>query len=98
MTFGASINADATVDLFYSPDGSNWDTIAYTSWSIAYTAGATVQKTVNVDPPEHGFLKIKVTNGSSADVITAVQAWYSIQSHPDGVVQEHGSILKDTGE
>lgn len=98
VTYGASINADTTVYVYYSPDGRNWDTEAYTSFALAYSAGNTVQRTVVVDVPEHGYIRTKLTNGSSADTVTDVVVWYSIQSWGDGQVQEHGSILKDAGE
>ena len=79
-TFGGSIDEDATVYLFYSPDGNNWDTIHYTSFVIAYTAGGTIQRTVIIDPPEHGYVWAKIQNGSSADTISNVKMWYTIQS------------------
>lgn len=92
LTFGASIDADADVYLYYSPDGRNWDTIAFTSWAITYTASGVVQHTVIVDPPEHGNMAIKITNGSQADTIDEAVVWYSIQSWPDFPAQSRGLI------
>jgi hypothetical protein len=80
LTFGAQIAADATVKLYYSPDGNNWDTEVLTSWGIAYTASATKQITRIIDVPEHGYLWVKITNESSADTISRVNVWYTIQS------------------
>ncbi len=80
MTFGQSIDDDAVVELYYSPDGEMWDTIPYATQAITYTAAGTVQKTFIVDPPEHGHMVIKILNGSDADTITDIRAWYSIQS------------------
>jgi len=80
MTFGASINADATIEIYYSPDCDMWDTIPYATQAVTYTAGGTVQKTFIVDPPEHGHLSIWILNGSDQDTITDIRAWYSIQS------------------
>lgn len=82
MTMGASIDADATIELYYSPDGEMWDTLPYAAQGVTYTASGTVQKTFIVDPPEHGHMIIKVLNGSSADTITDIRAWFSIQSWP----------------
>lgn len=82
MTMGASIDANATINVYYSPDGNNWDTLAYATQAVAFTAGETVQKTFIVDPPEHGHLIVKVENGSQSDTITNVIGWYSIQSWP----------------
>jgi len=80
MTFGAGVDEDATVELYYSPDGEMWDTIIYANQAVTYTAAGTVQKTFIVDPPEHGHLSIWILNGSDQDTITDVRAWYSIQS------------------
>lgn len=81
LTFGASIDADATWDAYFSPDGNNWDSLAYTSGAITYTANTVVSKTFNISVPEHGWLYFKITNGSSADTIDKVRVWKSIQSY-----------------
>ena len=80
MTFGAGVDADATIELYYSPDGEMWDTLTYATQAVTFTAGGTVQKTFIVDPPEHGHLCIKILNGSGQGTITDIRAWYSIQS------------------
>ncbi len=80
LHFEGSIDADATVYVYYSPDGNTWDTIHYTSFVIAFTINTTKQRTVLLDIPEHGYLMVKITNGSSADTITVPQIWYTIQS------------------
>ena len=92
MTFGASIDADATIEVYYSPDGENWDTLTYATQAVAFTVSTTVQKTVIIDPPEHGHICIKVLNGSDADTITDVIAWYSIQSYAATDAQSRGLI------
>ena len=98
LTFPASTTDDATVYLYYSPDGSNWDTIAYTSWTIAHTASVTVQRTVINDIPEHGFIRLIVTNGSATIAITTVKVWYTIQSWESWTGANRGDIRKDAGE
>ena len=80
LHFEGSIDADTTVYVYYSPDGNNWDTIHYTSFVIAFTINTTKQRTVLLDVPEHGYLLVKITNGSSADTVTVPQIWYTIQS------------------
>lgn len=92
MTFGASIDADATIEIYYSPDGTNWDTLTYTTYAVTYTSGGTVQQTIIIDPPEHGHIAVKILNGSSADTLTDVVAWYSIQSYYDWPAQSKGEI------
>lgn len=92
VIFGASIDADATVYVYYSPDGNNWDSIAYTSFAITFTAGEPIQRTVLIDVPEHGHIKTKITNGSQSDTLNEVVEWYSIQAHPDFGGQSRGQI------
>jgi len=99
-TCGASIDADTTVGIYYSPDGNKWDSIVYTSWAITFTASETIQRTVLIDPPEHGYLVVKITNGSSADVLTNIKGWFSIQSWdtPTPEVQRRGDITTRESE
>jgi len=80
LTFAAQIDADAVVSVYYSPDGNNWDTIALTSWAIAFTVSVTKQVTKVIDVPEHGYIWVKVANGSAAAAITNIVLWYTIQS------------------
>jgi hypothetical protein len=98
VTFGGSIDADTTVYVYYSPDGVNWDTYAYTSYVLTYDAGETEQETVIIDPPEHGYMRTKITNGSSADTLTDVKQWYTIQSWGERKGSSKGSITADTGD
>jgi len=94
LTCGGSIDADPQMDLFYSPDGQNWDTVAYTTWTMTFTASGTIQKTAIIDPPEHGAFRVKVTNKSAADVLTDVNVWYSIQAWPPEPSQSSGDLTK----
>lgn len=92
VTFGASIDADAVVCVYYSPDGNNWDTYVLTSWAITFDTSETEQITKIIDVPEHGHIQIKVTNGSSADTLTNAIVWYSIQSWAETNAQSRGLI------
>lgn len=96
LTFGASIDADAVVEVYYSPDGNRWDTYVLTSWAITFDTSKTEQITKIIDVPEHGHIQIKVTNGSDADTLTDVVVWYSIQSWAKTKAQSRGLI--DTAE
>lgn len=91
-TFNASGTKDATVKIFYSPDGTNWDTDAYASFTLAVDAGNTVQSTSYAVMPEHGYAKFAVSNGDTSYSITDVKVWYSIQSWSNGEVQSHGEV------
>ncbi|MFH1593724.1 MAG: hypothetical protein ABID09_03385 [Candidatus Omnitrophota bacterium] len=93
LTFGAQINDDTTAYVYYSPDGNNWDTIHYTSFVIAFTVSTTKQRTVLLDIPEHGYLMVKLTNGSDADTVTQPILWYTIQSWEEIGAEAIESIL-----
>lgn len=84
LTYGASIDADTTINIYHSADGETWNNVAYAAGAITYSAGARRSKTFPIDPPSDGHLMIEVVNGSSADVITKLAAWYTIRSWPEG--------------
>jgi len=98
MTFDAAANTDVTVKAYYSPDGKNWDTIVYTSWAVTFSVSGTVQRTVIIDPPEHGYLRIAILNGGQAQALSRISAWYTIQSWPMSGDVGHGATYIDTGE
>ena len=97
-TFHGSATLGATCYIYYSPNGSKWDTIPYTSFDLTLTAGAAVQRTLPIDTPEHGFASVKIVNNDTVRAITDISAWYTIQAWPPEPAQEHGSIEKNTGE
>lgn len=97
-TFNASGTVDSVCYIYYSPDGSNWDTIAYTSFAITVSAGNTVQRTATINVPEHGFIRANVANEDATYTITNVTVWYTIQSYEHFGVIQRGDIRKDTGE
>jgi hypothetical protein len=92
LTCGGGLTADPEIDVLYSPDGRVWDTIPFTYFTLAFTAGAKIQRTMILDPPEHGYLRLSVLNKSAADVLTDVNIWYGIQSWPPEPALAHGAI------
>ena len=98
VAFPAASTDDAIMYLYYSPDGSHWDSISFTSWAVTHTASTTVQRTVVVNVPEHGFIRAVLTNGSSSKTMSNVMVWYTIQSWQEGTGADKGSILSDSGE
>lgn len=92
VTFDGSVDADTDVELFYSADGNHWDTLAYASFAVTFTVSTTKQITKFFNVPEHGYMKVKVTNGSSAGTLTNLKAWYSLDSYPDSEGKSHGDI------
>jgi len=97
-TAGSSVDNDLRCHILYSPDGRNIDTIDYATFDITYTAGSTVQRTANLDIPEHGWLLLKLENLSSADSWSNITVWYTIQSYPPEPGYQRGLVTVDTGE
>ena len=89
---------DPIIHIYYSPDSTNWDTINYTSFAMTYSAAAWVQRTVTIDVPEHGYIRVMVENVSSSYGLVGVEIWYSIQSWPVSGDVGHGAVYVDTGE
>ena len=83
VTFAAAADVDTTMNIYFSPDGNNWDTYRYATIAIPFTASATVQVTILVDPPEHGYLRVELANGDQTRAVTIAHLWYTIQSWDD---------------
>ena len=97
VLFHASATLKATIEVYTSPDGNNWDTTPYGSFDINVSAGNERQASAYIVAPEHGFIKLAVYNTDTAYALTWAKLWYTIQSYPNGTAQEHGSVLKDEG-
>jgi hypothetical protein len=77
-TFAAESDADLTVSLLYSPDGKFYDTEVFDSITLTDVASTAVQKSKLVSVPDTGWIKIVLTNGSSAKTISALKVWASV--------------------
>jgi len=82
-TFSGGSIADTTVNLLYSPDGNNLDTVPYATIALPFTAGATVQRTLLCDPPEHGYMWVQLINTDAVGSVAQIKIWYTIQSWDD---------------
>lgn len=82
VKYHGSATGSVTCYLYYSPDGENFDTVAYTSFAITVTAGATVQRTAIVDVPEHGYMRVGLTNADATYATSEHKVWYTIQAWP----------------
>lgn len=78
LTFHASATLGATLKLYGSYDGTNWDTDTYAECSIAYTSGARSQSFAIVPGPK--YLKAQITNLDTAQSITAITIYSHIQT------------------
>lgn len=71
VTYDGGATAGVRCDVFTSPDNTNWDTDTYAEFSPAFTAGATKQKTVLVDPTAR-YIRVNVVNLDGANATGAV--------------------------
>ena len=66
------------VRLRYLPKSGIFDTIAYTSFYLSYWAEHTVKRSVPIDVPPMGFMKVELYNGD--DIATGrARVWWTGQ-------------------
>lgn len=78
MTFHGSATQGATVKVFASGDGTNFDTVEYATQSVAVSAGNSIQVTFPINPAVKYF-RVQVTNLDSGQSITAISVWSIVQ-------------------
>lgn len=86
LTYNASATVGATLNVYYSPDSDNFDTVPYTSFLINVSAGAAVQETHGINLPEKGYIQIKLSNGDSVSA-TDIQIWISEGRYGDEFIE-----------
>ena len=80
MTFNGAATLGATVKLFASyDDGTNYEDVAFWSYSVAVSAGNTIHSSARV-PFSAKFIKVQVTNLDTGQSITAIYIYYTIQT------------------
>jgi len=76
--------AHLDINLYYSPDGVNYDTVPYTYRSLlekdetTAPTNTTIQRTWIIDPIEHGWFKITVQNNAAGWNATNVSVWTNV--------------------
>jgi len=78
LTYNASATSGATINLYFVPEKGRRDTIPYAYFDVDFTAGAVVQKTALVDPPEDGQLIITIKNNDSTYSITNAECYVTV--------------------
>lgn len=81
--FNASATAGAVLEIYYSPDGINWDTLTYDTMTITLSAGNRVQKSALVLCPEWGYIRFAILNSDATYTIPLSKIWYTIQAYDD---------------
>lgn len=79
VTYHGSATLGLRLNLYFSPDGKNYDTVPYAYYDVDLTAGGTIQESKLVDAPEQGSLKITVQNLDSTYAATGISVWVSIE-------------------
>lgn len=72
--YHGSASTGITVYVYTTPDDKNWDTDELTSFEPSFSAGATKQKTVYIDPDAQE-MQFKVTNKDTGEVVSNVELW-----------------------
>jgi len=78
MTFHEAATQGATIKVFASGDGTNFDTVEYATQSVAVSAGNAIQVTFPINPAVKYF-RVQVTNLDSVQSITAISVWSIVQ-------------------
>jgi len=78
MTFDADATAGATIKVFASSDGTNFDTVEYATQSVSVSAGNTVGVTFPINPAVKYF-RVQVTNLDTSKSLTAISVWTIVQ-------------------
>ena len=74
VSYGAAIADAPSVNIYTSPDGTNWDTDAFATLSVSYAVNSTKQKTVLLDSGTGGInrLAVQVVNNDASNALGAV--------------------------
>jgi len=77
VDYDASATDGASFGVYWSPDGTNYDTDTDDSYTLPFAAGASKQKTYMFEAP-HSYLKINVAN-ADATYDATVSIWVTYQ-------------------
>jgi hypothetical protein len=84
-TTNGSASNGLTLNFYYSPDGKNFDTVAFSSIALDVSAGNATQESAIIDVPDTGHIRLVVSNGSSSYAATDIWVWssniYRFQEH-----------------
>ena len=80
-TYHASGTSAMRLNVYFSPDGENFDTIPYAYFDVDITAGAVCQESKLIDPPENGYLIPQVVNQDGTYSINNVKVWIGVSKY-----------------
>lgn len=79
VVYNGSATAGIRLNIYFSPDGKNYDTVPYAYYDIDLTAGGTIQETKIVDAPEQGNLRVCVENLDGTYTATSIKVWTNLE-------------------
>ncbi len=79
VTYNGAATAGLRLNMYFSPDGKNYDTVPYAYYDINLTAGGTIQETKIVDAPEQGSMMFKVQNLDGTYAATIIKVWTNLE-------------------
>jgi len=79
VVYNGSATAGIRLNMYFSPDDKNYDTVPYAYYDIDLTAGGTVQETKIVDAPEQGDMRIAVENLDGTYTATSIKVWTNLE-------------------
>ena len=83
VTYNASATLPIRVNLKYSPDGNNYDTVAFTYFEPDLTAGSTVQESKLFGATKTGYMIVEVVNQDTTYAATIIKVWASVAEHEE---------------
>ena len=82
VTYGNATKA-VRVNLYYSPDGTHYDTVPFSYFNVDLTASTTVQETHIFDFPEIGYMDVEVENLDTSVTATNVMVFSNAIKWPE---------------
>jgi len=79
VIYSAAATAGIRLNMYFSPDGKNYDTIPYAYYDIDFTLGVTVQETKIVDAPEQGDMRFAVQNLDAGQAAISIKVWTNLE-------------------
>lgn len=79
ITTGTFTTANFVLQLFYSPDGINWDTTAFGSSTTSVYGNTSTLIGATYSVPFVGFMKFKIGNTSTTQSVDIIQIYCTLQ-------------------
>jgi len=103
-TYGAAAINPLRTEIFFSADGSNYDTIPFTFEDVDLDGldivdGSTFQKSFMVEMPRDGFISARVRNLDAVTAVTSILVWNNVAMRRVNIhlkIDNKGDIVDQT--